>query len=81
MASLLHPRIPVALWCAAVELARQHGLNAAVRPLRLDYQAESFERAVGEGLTLKTQAQNALFCALYQDRVGVLIAIDEFHCT
>jgi hypothetical protein len=30
-------RIPEALWQAAVELARQHGLNAVAHPLRLDY--------------------------------------------
>ena len=30
-------RIPEALWRAAVELARQHGLNAVAHPLRLDY--------------------------------------------
>ena len=30
-------RIPEALWSAAVELARQHGLNAVAHPLRLDY--------------------------------------------
>ena len=30
-------RIPEALWHAAVELARQHGLNAVAHPLRLDY--------------------------------------------
>lgn len=30
-------RIPEALWRAAVELARQHGLNAIAHPLRLDY--------------------------------------------
>ena len=33
----LRARIPEALWLAAVELARQHGLNAAAHPLRLDY--------------------------------------------
>ena len=30
-------RIPEALWQAAVELARQHGLNAVAHSLRLDY--------------------------------------------
>lgn len=30
-------RIPEALWRAAVELARQHGLQAVAHPLRLDY--------------------------------------------
>ena len=30
-------RIPEALWQAAVELARQHGLNAVAHRLRLDY--------------------------------------------
>ena len=30
-------RIPEALWQAAVELARQHGLHAVAHPLRLDY--------------------------------------------
>jgi hypothetical protein len=33
----LRTRIPEALWRAAVELARQHGLNAVAHPLRLDY--------------------------------------------
>jgi hypothetical protein len=33
----LRARIPEALWRAAVELARQHGLNAVAHPLRLDY--------------------------------------------
>jgi hypothetical protein len=33
----LRARIPEALWQAAVELARQHGLNAVAHPLRLDY--------------------------------------------
>jgi hypothetical protein len=30
-------KIPEALWQAAVELARQHGLYAVAHPLRLDY--------------------------------------------
>jgi len=30
-------RIPEALWRGAVELARQHGLNAVAHPLRLAY--------------------------------------------
>jgi hypothetical protein len=30
-------RIPEALWQTAVELAREHGLNAVAHPLRLDY--------------------------------------------
>ena len=30
-------RIPETLWRAAVELAREHGLNAVAHPLRLDY--------------------------------------------
>lgn len=30
-------RLPEALWQAAVELARQHGLQAVAHPLRLDY--------------------------------------------
>ena len=33
----LRTRIPEALWRAAAELARQHGLNAVAHPLRLDY--------------------------------------------
>jgi hypothetical protein len=33
----LRTRIPEALWRAAVELAREHGLNAVAHPLRLDY--------------------------------------------
>ena len=35
-----HPhrtRLPEALWQAAVELARQHGLYSVAHPLRLDY--------------------------------------------
>jgi hypothetical protein len=30
-------KLPEALWQAAVELARQHGVYAVARPLRLDY--------------------------------------------
>ena len=30
-------KLPEALWHAAVELARQHGVYAVARPLRLDY--------------------------------------------
>jgi hypothetical protein len=30
-------RLPEALWQAAVELARQHGLHPVAHPLRLDY--------------------------------------------
>jgi hypothetical protein len=30
-------KLPEALWQAAVELARQHGLHAVAHPLRLDY--------------------------------------------
>jgi hypothetical protein len=30
-------KLPESLWQAAVELARQHGVYAVARPLRLDY--------------------------------------------
>ncbi|HTW64446.1 MAG TPA: hypothetical protein VME17_07520, partial [Bryobacteraceae bacterium] len=30
-------KLPESLWQAAVELARQHGVHAVARPLRLDY--------------------------------------------
>jgi hypothetical protein len=30
-------KLPESLWQAAVELARQHGINAVAHPLRLDY--------------------------------------------
>jgi hypothetical protein len=39
-------RIPEALWRAAVELARQHGLHAVAHPLRLDYMG--LKRRLGE---------------------------------
>jgi len=33
----LRTKLPEAIWQAAVELARQHGVNSVAYPLRLDY--------------------------------------------
>ncbi len=34
-----HSRLPEALWAAAADLARRHGVNPTARALRLDYTA------------------------------------------
>jgi hypothetical protein len=50
-------RIPEVLWRAAVELARQHGLHAVARPLRLDYMG--LKRRLGEVTEIAEKKETA----------------------
>ena len=57
-------RIPEALWHAAVELARQHGLNAVAHPLRLDYMGLKRRLAEISGVSEKKKARTPGFVEL-----------------
>ena len=57
-------RIPEALWQAAVELARQHGLNAVAHPLRLDYMGLKRRLAAVAGIAEKKQSRSPGFVEL-----------------
>ena len=53
-------KLPETLWQAAVELARQHGVYAVARPLRLDYTGLK-KRLDGVSGSLKKAAKPAFF--------------------
>jgi hypothetical protein len=50
-------RLPEALWQAAVELARHHGLHAVAHPLRLDYMG--LKRRLAGGAEVREKKQSA----------------------
>lgn len=54
-------RIPETLWRAAVELARQHGLQAVAHPLRLDYMGLKRRLAGAIGTAEKKQPRSPGF--------------------
>lgn len=54
-------RIPEALWRAAVELARQHGLQAVAHPLRLDYMGLKRRPAPATEIAEKNQPRSPGF--------------------
>ena len=55
-------RLPEPLWQAAVELARQHGLNLVAHPLRLDY--TQLKKRLGEVATVSKKATAPAFIEL-----------------
>ena len=57
-------RLPEALWRAAVELARQHGLHAVAHPLRLDYMGLKRRLAGGTEVRKKKKSASAGFVEL-----------------
>lgn len=62
----LHPlrtKLPEPIWQAAVELARQYGVNSVAHPLRLDY--AGLRRRLGGGITgSRRQKAKAAFVEL-----------------
>jgi len=50
-------RLPEALWQAAVELARHHGLHAVAHPLRLDYMG--LKRRLAGGAEVRKKKKSA----------------------
>jgi hypothetical protein len=57
-------KLPEALWQAAVELARQHGLHAVAHPLRLDYTRLKRRLAGGTEVREKKRAASPGFVEL-----------------
>lgn len=55
-------RLPEALWQAAVELARQHGVYPVAQPLRLDYMG--LKKRLGEVASSKKKAARPAFVEL-----------------
>ena len=55
-------RLPEALWQAAVELAREHGLYAVAHPLRLDY--TGLKKRLGEVTSSKKKTTKPAFVEL-----------------
>lgn len=55
-------RLPEALWQAAVELARQHGVYPVAQPLRLDY--TGLKKRLGEVASSKKKAAKPAFMEL-----------------
>ena len=55
-------RLPEALWQAAVELARQHGVYPVAQPLRLDY--TGLKKRLGEVASSKKKAAKPAFVEL-----------------
>ena len=55
-------RLPEALWQAAVELARQHGVYPVAQPLRLDYMG--LKKRLGEVTSSKKKATKPAFVEL-----------------
>ena len=59
-------KLPEALWQAAVELARQHGVYAVARPLRLDY--TGLKKRLDGVPGLQKKATGPTFVELMPDR-------------
>jgi hypothetical protein len=57
-------KLPEALWQAAVELARQHGLHAVAHPLRLDYMGLKRRLAGGTEVRKKKKSTSPGFVEL-----------------
>jgi hypothetical protein len=55
-------RLPEALWQAAVELARQHGVYPVAQPLRLDYMG--LKKRLGEVASSKKKTTKPAFVEL-----------------
>lgn len=61
-------RLPEALWQAAVELARQHGVYPVAHPLRLDYMG--LKKRLGEVLVVRRKAAAPAFVELISARAA-----------
>ena len=59
-------RLPEALWQAAVELARQHGVYPVAHPLRLDYMG--LKKRLGEVPVVRRKAAAPAFVELIATR-------------
>jgi hypothetical protein len=57
-------KLPEALWQAAVELARQHGVHAVAHPLRLDYMGLKRRFAGGTDVRKKKKSPSPGFVEL-----------------
>ena len=62
-------KLPEALWEAAVELARQHGLYSVAHPLRLDY--VQLKKRLGGVTNLRKKATKPAFVELVAAHPGV----------
>jgi len=58
----LRTKLPEAIWQAAVELARQHGVNAVAYRLRLDY--AGLRRRLGGGASIRHRKARPAFVEL-----------------
>jgi len=63
-------KLPEALWQAAVELARQHGVYAVAHPLRLDYMG--LKKRLGGVPSFRRKATKAAFVELIAPRPATL---------
>jgi hypothetical protein len=72
-------RIPEALWQAAVELARQHGLYAVAHPLRLDYVGPKRRLAGDMEISEKKKASSPGFVELIASHSGAAECVIEFE--
>ena len=63
-------KLPEALWQAAVELARQHGLHAVAHPLRLDYMGLKRRLAGGTEVRKKKKSVSPGFVELIAAHPG-----------
>jgi hypothetical protein len=59
-------RLPEALWQAAVELARQHGVYSVAHPLRLDY--VGLKKRLGEVTSSRKKVSGPAFVELIATR-------------
>jgi hypothetical protein len=63
-------KLPESLWQAAVELARQHGINAVAHPLRLDY--TRLKQRLGGMPSSPRKPKKAAFVELIADGAAAL---------
>jgi hypothetical protein len=63
-------RLPEALWQAAVELARQHGVYSVAHPLRLDY--VGLKKRLGEVTSSRKKVSRPAFVELIATRPGTV---------
>ena len=75
----LRTRIPEALWRAAVELARQHGLQAVAHPLRLDYMGLKRRLAGVGAIPEKKQSRSPDFVELIAAHPAAAECVIEFE--
>lgn len=71
-------KLPESLWQAAVELARQHGLNPVAHPLRLDYMG--LKKRLGGVSTRRQKAAKQAFVELIgPDRAPLEECVIDFE--